>query len=442
MINSRFSEFLSTRSKLYNLQPIGIGISDVESLVSYIARLAFEHNIFPVTLYNHVIMPHMLEEMKVEHSLKLGKIKNVQRINGSSILTESVTTAVSHLTQINKVSNLTFSQLSDLFYYLGVLKNTKNWCPSCYKDMNNNNLIVYDKLIWSFQEVKLCLIHNRELISKCPNCDSKINPLSQVYALDYCSKCHSWLGEMEPQATTMSKKDIEWERWVQKNLGKVIVKNYNYSNNKIFIENIIKIREVCNRLNFDRLENYIGISDSTISQYTTGKRNPKINVALRLSFCTRTSLHILLTSPIDDHIQLRYCSLNKQKHNFNTKKYEIKRELIRILNNNLYYPISHIEKKFSVSYLTLEKYFPKLIKEIKEKNVQLSKQILEKKLNDKVKIVKETTFNLHREGIYPSSKKVEQRVGFKFRNFKDNDVFYNAWMDAKKELDLNKLAKK
>ncbi len=40
--------FLSTRSVLYNLEPVGIGTPYVESLSSYIARFAEKHNVVTV----------------------------------------------------------------------------------------------------------------------------------------------------------------------------------------------------------------------------------------------------------------------------------------------------------------------------------------------------------------------------------------------------------
>ena len=47
------------RSRLYNLDPIGVGTPDTESLISYISRLAIAHSVTPRTLIIGEIYPHL-----------------------------------------------------------------------------------------------------------------------------------------------------------------------------------------------------------------------------------------------------------------------------------------------------------------------------------------------------------------------------------------------
>jgi len=48
---------LPSRSRLYCLEPAGIGTPYVESLTSYITRLAATHHISPTTLIKREILP-------------------------------------------------------------------------------------------------------------------------------------------------------------------------------------------------------------------------------------------------------------------------------------------------------------------------------------------------------------------------------------------------
>jgi hypothetical protein len=48
---------LPSHSRLYRLEPIGIGTPYVESLTGYIARLAEMHCVFPGVLMNKVVEP-------------------------------------------------------------------------------------------------------------------------------------------------------------------------------------------------------------------------------------------------------------------------------------------------------------------------------------------------------------------------------------------------
>ncbi|MEM9271562.1 MAG: hypothetical protein AAGA80_01180, partial [Cyanobacteria bacterium P01_F01_bin.143] len=44
-----------TRSRLYHLEPVGIGTPHVESLTSYISRLAEAHCLYPHSLVTKII---------------------------------------------------------------------------------------------------------------------------------------------------------------------------------------------------------------------------------------------------------------------------------------------------------------------------------------------------------------------------------------------------
>jgi len=47
------------RSRLYNLEPVGIGTPEVESLGSYINRLAQAHCVTVSALLKHELVPHI-----------------------------------------------------------------------------------------------------------------------------------------------------------------------------------------------------------------------------------------------------------------------------------------------------------------------------------------------------------------------------------------------
>ncbi|MBC2684370.1 hypothetical protein HAU06_09565 [Bacillus toyonensis] len=59
------NEYQVNISSLYSIEPIGIGTPYVESLISYIARLAYEHSILP-----GMIIKHILAEMLQKDYLK------------------------------------------------------------------------------------------------------------------------------------------------------------------------------------------------------------------------------------------------------------------------------------------------------------------------------------------------------------------------------------
>ena len=56
--------FIPSRSRLYHLEPIGIGTPLVESLTSYISRLAEAHCVSPKSLVINEILPVLGREYK------------------------------------------------------------------------------------------------------------------------------------------------------------------------------------------------------------------------------------------------------------------------------------------------------------------------------------------------------------------------------------------
>src|SRR5690625_7526525 len=83
----KVENFLSTRTDLYNVDPIGIGTSYVESLSSYISRIAEIHNLAVSPLLSKVIAP-MLNINYLKEQLTQGIIKDTSHfINENSPVT-------------------------------------------------------------------------------------------------------------------------------------------------------------------------------------------------------------------------------------------------------------------------------------------------------------------------------------------------------------------
>ena len=55
---------LPARSHLYHLQPVGVGTAQVESLTSYLIRLAEVHDVSPGILLNRELLPKVREAFR------------------------------------------------------------------------------------------------------------------------------------------------------------------------------------------------------------------------------------------------------------------------------------------------------------------------------------------------------------------------------------------
>src|SRR6266568_9106723 len=71
------------RSVLFSLEPVGVGTPWVESLTSYITRLASAHAVFPGVLMNKLLKP--LAQGKHSHLLHTSEGKKTNLLNATGL---------------------------------------------------------------------------------------------------------------------------------------------------------------------------------------------------------------------------------------------------------------------------------------------------------------------------------------------------------------------
>src|SRR6266487_6192346 len=95
------TSFLSSRSRLYHLKPIGIDTPHVENLTSYIIRLAEEHCVLPKTLITKEVLPLLTETGTLEEPALFSYaavLLNAQALNGMGSMATSGVCALVKLT--------------------------------------------------------------------------------------------------------------------------------------------------------------------------------------------------------------------------------------------------------------------------------------------------------------------------------------------------------
>ncbi len=179
------------RSRLFHLEPIGVGTPFVESLTSYITRLAHAHCVEPRMLVVHEILPNLR---------KLGwlgsKHQRPLTINGIGSLASQWVQAVEELTLCRNLQFSTMLTWSNVIDYHGIVHNTRAWCQSCYEEALQTGQIIYDPLIWSLRVVTRCPRHHQRLCYHCPNlnCQSVLPYFTSGSRPGYCPYCESCLG--------------------------------------------------------------------------------------------------------------------------------------------------------------------------------------------------------------------------------------------------------
>lgn len=222
----------SPRSRLYNLDPIGVGTPYVESLTGYVIRLAEQHCITTRRLLLNEIAPLMGRERKSSNSRNesISQILGINRdrtaTNGMGLTATNLVRAMSILTKRTDLHFLTLRPWEKVLSKRNLLRHERVWCPSCYQEWRDTNKSIYEPLLWCINVVQICPIHHHPFLSVCPHCLSQQLVLSGDSQTGHCNKCGKWLGNSRCFSGGVSKMntrdEIAWQLHVANELGELI----------------------------------------------------------------------------------------------------------------------------------------------------------------------------------------------------------------------------
>jgi AraC-like DNA-binding protein len=215
-------------SGLYHLEPVGVGTAEVESLTSYIARLAEAYGVPPKELVTDAILPNQGKTYKTPKDFF--RLKNMWMIasslNGMSLLCQEWVETLEALTGAQNLRYLTMLTWQNVISRKGLIRKNKAWCPCCYEEWRQRNQIIYEPLLWMLNDMVLCDRHQQALISVCPKCQKTSLALTQRSRPGYCSYCQQWLGNLcEESGNSPIKSDAQEDQrshWISKVLGTLL----------------------------------------------------------------------------------------------------------------------------------------------------------------------------------------------------------------------------
>ncbi len=200
---------ISPRSRLYNLAPLGLNSSLVESLTSYICRLAHEHHGEVGTLIQYSISSVLGKRYIADgQSRSISSfLRYANPINGNSIMASDWVGALESLTLRSDLALLTLLVGSNALSQRDLLQPVRQWCPICYDVWRRQDTIIYEPLLWSINGITVCPEHCQPLERCCPYCSSSLPWLAWCSRPGYCSSCGRWLGKADGNSQ-VEEKDI------------------------------------------------------------------------------------------------------------------------------------------------------------------------------------------------------------------------------------------
>ena len=203
-------------SLLYALTPCGLGTPYVESLASYVTRLAEAH---VVSVWRLILQ---IRSTSRPDRVPRSSLHYAYPVNGLGKDSEVLLRNLEAATGKSGLHLLTLSALDGCISYPNIFRTKEAWCSHCLDDWRTTGAPVYGTLLWALRVVKVCPVHSSPLSDRCPHCQSQFAALRARALPGYCSICSQWLGTSDSPVANGSTDDDTYDLWVATSVGELL----------------------------------------------------------------------------------------------------------------------------------------------------------------------------------------------------------------------------
>lgn len=417
--------FLPSRSRLNAIKPIAVGNSSVESLTSYITRLANSHCLPVGVLMETEIAPSI---GKVHGGANLHKIYSyTSALNGTGAMALSLVKALEKLTGQKELQLLTLITLSEVIPQRKLLRQYRAWCPICYQEWYATGQVVYEPLLWSLAVVKVCTSHHCLLCESCPYCHQKNLSLAWHSRSGYCSKCQSWLGSLSNNLsqssndTGSSKDELATLIEIAQSVGGLLTAfaSLHLSINKSTLSKAFKVHiNLISDGNVAEFARQLQLPKNTVWLWCNGKNLPQLDTLVQICCrLNRSLIEFLTQSPEHDicvSVPKTLPSLQSKPKTearvIDTSHLEQQLKAFLVSHECPPLPMEEIARRLEIHRRTIFRLFPELCQAISAKYDKFQKVCHRQAIEQSRREVKQAVLKLYSEGLYPSEERVAQLI--------------------------------
>ncbi len=443
------------RSRLYSLEPVGLGTAQVESLTSYISRLAEAHRVSTGKLVMHEILP-LFGRSYLPGNMTPFWQRQARALNGTGTWACDFLQVMETLTLRSDLQFLTWLPWSNILSPRGLLRDQRAWCPVCLETYRQTGGIIYEPLLWTLKVVTICPAHRQRLTLVCPHCQKTVPWLEKRLRPGYCSRCRAWLGVSTGGETTnqpeLSVGELEWQQWIVEAIGELVAIGPTLAvfpdRKRVAMrlsEYLQKVGGGQTKLFREKLHTHnFCIKKGRLWKWQKGKNIPQFKHLLSLCYCLNTSPLRFLTdqTAIEYPVKLKSLSFNDQHKESRKPRNphsldELQQALEAVLVSDEESPpsLNQVAKRLGYyEHTQLSQRLPELSRAISErhrvyrKNKSLQTQQL------MCHEIRKATFKIYAEGKYPALGRVTHLLSKPRHVF--NPSVKAAWYDAMQELGL------
>lgn len=220
------------RSRLFHLAPIGLGTPEVESLTSYVARLAEAHRVRPRQLVAREILPRFgrprLAETPFPSLLSAFWRNETHALNGMRTLARDLVGVLETLTGRRDLHCLTLLTWAEVLSTQQLQRSIRAFCPACFEEWGRTGQTVYEPLLWTLAPITACPRHQQRLQLACPapGCRYAAPWLGARSRPGYGAHCECWLGSApgtEARADDpLTEEELAIQTWIVHAVGEIL----------------------------------------------------------------------------------------------------------------------------------------------------------------------------------------------------------------------------
>ncbi len=407
------------RSSLYPLLPAGIATGEVESITSYVARLATAHTVSTWALLRGKIGPRLFECDTVLR-YRLGELVATTgaAFNGENATSRALVSVLQPLTGRNDLDRLTMGFCSGFVCSRFLVRVKQRWCSDCLAEWRMKGRLVYWPLLWQVMAVNVCPGHGNPLQEECPHCGRTCFPLSAHSRPGWCSNCGEWLGatDLNQNPSTPSP---EVEQEIATRISDFLRTGHGLlaaRGSTAFPKNVELLRECHFGGNVAALSRFLALNRYTILGWERATQSPRLLLLADLSRKVKVPMEALLAKelqPADFSVEAganRHLIRKRSAAPPPLDLVRARRLLEEAASDDRNAPLSltKVAAQLRCRTKTLLQRFPDLVNRIKDRYRDaccVRKRVRAEHIRS---IVRRATLDIHRAGDYPSQCRVRQ----------------------------------
>lgn len=419
-----------SHSRLYHLEPLGVGSPLVESLTSYITRLADEHSVYPSVLLRKQIFPLLNRPSFYRngrlvdrcHFLGQGSIA----LNGLTSIADKWVKMLEQLTMRSDLHFLTMLPYKAVLSSGLLLRRTKLWCPICYEQWREADQAIYDPLLWMLSVVTHCPKHGEALEARCPNpdCAREQFPLTAHAQSGYCCWCDRWLGSgSSPNSHETMLGTVE-QLQTGEMLGALLAAAPSISgllSKQTLASTLSRCVDTAANGNRAAFARFLQMSDPTVRDWLHGRRIPLLETLVKIATLLRIPLLNFLLGEIAEmnppsaareRVEEKRPSKRQKREPVGVAENRQRKALEAVIQGNEDPPPSmrEVAQRLQYGIARLYKSYPDLCQMISARYTNYRAEKRDERKQRLCEEVRQAIHILHAQGLYPSKNQVNQRL--------------------------------